>query len=158
MACVAAIAGCRGETAAPPQLEAMILRQADTVRFQTPVVLYRCDSSADFVIAGTSAGNGVLVWLRPRDSLTGDLPIVGVRDTVTRPAAVVAVRYDHESVLHALSLDSGSVLLRDSAGSRGVTLTGSGLDVAFGVRSGLAASFATLPPAADSTTSCSRIP
>ena len=153
---VAAVA-CTGEQAVPPMLSAAIFRQTDTVRFEAPFVVYQCDSAPDLVLQGMRYGNGVLVWLRPRDSLAAGLPIVGLRDTVTRPAAVVSVRYNHQSVLHSLSLDSGSVTLRDSAGGRVITLAGSGLDVAFGVRAALMVTFPPRSLTADSTTSCSRI-
>lgn len=158
---IAALCGfllsCTSEQVVQPLFDAAILRQVDTVRFQAPFVLFRCDSSADLVLQGMRYGSGVLVWLRPRDSLAAQLPIVGLRDTITRPAAVVAVRYSHQSVLHTVSLDSGSVTVRDSAGARVVAVTGSGLDVAFGVRAGLVATFPPRALTADSTTNCSRI-
>jgi hypothetical protein len=151
-------AACNGETAAPALLDAAITRRDDTIRFQTPVVVYRCDSTADLLLEGARAGNGVLVWLRVSDSLGRELPIVGVRDTSTRPAAVVAVRYTSLQVLHTLSLDSGSVSVHDSAGARHVAIAGSGTELQFGMRSGLAASFAPIRGEPDSTASCEPAP
>jgi hypothetical protein len=151
-------AACPGETAAPSLLEAAITRRDDTVRFQAPVVVYRCDSTADLLLEGARAGNGVLVWLRVRDSLARELPIVGVRDTITRPAAVVAVRYSSQQVLHTLSLDSGRVTVHDSGGARHVAVAGSGTELQFGVRSGIAASFTQVRREPDSTASCVPAP
>lgn len=154
----AALLACRGETAAPPLLDAAVTRRDDTIRFQAPVVVYRCDSTADLLLEGARAGNGVLVWLRVRDSLGRELPIVGVRDTITRPAAVVAVRYSSLQVLHTLSLDSGTVTVEDSGGARHVAVAGSGTELQFGMRSGLAARFAQLRHDPDSSASCSAAP
>ena len=162
-------AACRGETVAPALLDATIARRTDTLRFQTRVVVYQCDSTADLLVEGAGAGNGVLVWLRPRDSLGGaggargargesQLPIVGLRDTITRPAAVVAVRYNSQQVLHPLSLDSGSVSVLDSGGGRRVAVTGSGVELQFGMRSSVAASFTGLRLVPDSTTTCAPAP
>jgi hypothetical protein len=131
--------------------------RSDTVRFELPLVLYRCDSTADLLLEGIRGGYGVLVWLRLRDSLAGELPIVGLRDTITRPGAVVAIRYNHQAQVHSFSLDSGSVTVNDSGGARRVAITGSGLEVVFGARSGVAASIASLPAPAESTLSCAPV-
>jgi hypothetical protein len=128
LACAAAITACNGETAAPSLVAATVTRRSDTVQFEVPLVTYRCDSTADLLLEGIRAGYGVMVWLRLGDSLAGELPIVGV-------------------------LDSGSVSVNDSGSARSIAVTGSGMEVAFGARSGVAASIASLP-APDSTLSC----
>jgi hypothetical protein len=120
--------------------------------------LYRCENAADLLLQGVRSGNGVLVWLRVRDSLVREFPIIGVRDSVTRPGAVVAVRYSHEAVGHTLSLDSGTVMFTDSGAARRLAVTGSGLDAEFGVRSGVTATIGNVPQVPDSTTSCARPP
>lgn len=151
-------AACTGEPVAPPQVDAAIVRSTDTIRFKAPAVLYRCAGGVDLLLEAVARGNGVLVWLRLRDSLAPTVPIIGMRDTVTRPGAVVAVRYSHESVTHTVSLDSGTVTVSDSGdgGARRLAVAGSGLDVGFGVRAGVAATFGALPATADSTALCTR--
>jgi hypothetical protein len=158
LALAASLAACGGEPAAAAQVEAVVARSADTIRFQAPAVLYRCAHTADLVLEGVRFGNGVLVWLRLGDSLVREFPIIGVRDTITRPGAVVAVRYSHEAVGHTLSLDSGMVVFTDTGAARRLAVTGSGLDVELGARSGVAATFGDVPEAPDSTTSCARMP
>jgi hypothetical protein len=98
----------------------------------------------------------VLVWLQFRDSLVREIPIIGVRDTITRPSAVVAVRYSYQSVTHTVALDSGTVTVNDSGMTRRVVVAGTGLDVGFGVRARVKATFADLPVTPESTTSCVR--
>jgi len=158
LACVAAVAACNGETAASSLVAASIIRRADTVQFVVPLIVYRCDSAADFLLQGIQSGNGIMMWLRPGDSLAGELPIVGVRDTITRPGAVVAIRYYHESVVHSFALDSGSVSLADSGAARQLAVVGSGMEISLGTRSRLAASIAALPEPAESTASCVPVP
>jgi len=151
-------AACAGEPAAPSRVDAAITRPTDTIRFQAPAALYRCDGAPDLLLEAVRYGNGVLVWLRSRDSLAREFPIIGVQDTITRPGAVVAVRYHHEAVPHSLALDSGTVSWTDSGAVRRIAVTGSGLDVGFGVRAGLTATFGGVPPAPESTVSCARKP
>ena len=149
--------GCNGEQPTAP-LAATIIRRTDTITFELPVALYRCDNTSDLLLQGLHAGDGVLLLLRARDSLTGVLPIVGYRDTVTRPAAVVAIRYYRENTVHSFSLDSGAVTVADSGGSRGVLVAGSGMEVVHGVRSSAAVRIAALPAPAESTMSCAPVP
>lgn len=156
LAGVAALACNGAQTTAP--LAATIIVRTDTVSIELPVALYRCDSTSDVLLQGLQSGDGVLMLLRPGDSLAGVLPIVGYRDTITRPAAVVAIRYYRGSAVHAFSLDSGAVTVADSGGSRGVMVAGSGMEVGFGVRSSAAVRIASLPAPAESTTSCATVP
>lgn len=149
--------GCNSEQATAP-LAATIIRRTDTVTFELPVALHRCDDRSDVLLQGLRSGDGVLLLLRAGDSLTGVLPIVGYRDTITRPAAVVAIRYYRENVVHAFSLDSGAVTITDSGGSRSVAVAGSGMEVALGVRSSAAVRIASLPAPAESTMSCTPVP
>ena len=149
--------GCNGEQPTAP-LAATIIHRTDTVTFELPVALYRCDNTSDLLLQGLHSGDGVLLLLRARDSLTGVLPIVGYRDTITRPAAVVAIRYYRANVVHSFSLDSGAVTVADSGGSRAVLVDGSGMEVAHGVRSSAAVRIASLPAPAESTMSCASVP
>ena len=158
LACAAAVVACNGETAASSLVAATIIRRADTVRFEVPLTVYRCDSASDFLLQAVQSGNGILMWLRPSDSLAGELPILGVRDTITRPGAVVAIRYYQESVVHSFALDSGSVSVVDSGSARRVAVTGSGMEVALGARQGVVVTIAALPEPAESTMSCVPVP
>jgi hypothetical protein len=136
---------------------AAVVRQADTIRFDAPAQAYRCEGESDLVIEAVRSNNGVLVWLRLGDSVVRDVPIVGSRDSITRPAAVVTARFSHQAVPHTLALDSGAVTITDSAGWR-VSVAGSGLDMGFAVRAGLVATFTPLPATPDSSRSCARVP
>jgi hypothetical protein len=153
LACAAALAACRREPAPLPQVRAAILRPSDTLQFEAPARAYRCDGSSDLMIEAVQSNHGVLVWLRLVDTVPSVLPIIGARDTITRPAAVVTARFAHQAVPHTLGLDSGAVTVSDSAGRR-VTVAGSGLDAAFAVRAGLRATFDPLPAAPESTRAC----
>ena len=158
LACAATVVACNGETAASSLVAASIIRRADTVQFEVPLTVYRCDSTADFLLQGIQSGNGVMLWMRPGDSPVGEFPIVGVRDTITRPGAVVAIRYYHEAVVHSFTLDSGSVSVADSGTARQLSVTGSGMEISLGIRSRLAARIAALPTPAESTMSCVPVP
>lgn len=154
----ATLVACRNDPASGPQVSLAITRTADTIRFQAPAGTYRCENGTDVVIDAVVRGNGALVWLRPRDSMVSEFPVIGVRDTITRPAAVVAVRYASQAIARTLSLDSGTVTVTDSGGVRQVAVAGSGLEVGFAVRAGLVATFTGLPTQTDSTSSCRRGP
>ena len=158
LACTATVVACNGETVASSPVAATIIRRADTVQFVVPLSVYRCDSTPDFLLQGIQSGNGVMLWLRPGDAPVGEFPIVGVRDTITRPGAVVAIRYYHEAVVHSFALDSGSVSVADSGAARQLAVTGSGMEVGLGIRSRLEATIAALPVPAESTMSCIPVP
>ncbi len=156
--CAATAVSCNGETAPSSLVAASIISRTDTVRFEVPLAVYRCDSASGFLLQAIQSGNGIMMWLRPGDSLVGELPIVGVRDTITRPGAVVAIRYYHESIVHSFTLDSGTVSVSDSGAARRLDVNGSGLETSLGTRSGVAASIAELPEPAESTMSCVPVP
>lgn len=143
---------CEAAPTAPSgELEAQILRSADTIRFQAKAVAYRCQQGRGTLIEAINYASGVLVWLRgAHDSATGSFPVVGMRDTATTRGATVAVRFDAQSVPHTFSLDSGSVVVTDSGGARRVEITGSGLDVNGGTRPALRATSRALPVPSDS--------
>jgi hypothetical protein len=147
---------CGGSPAAPePEAQVTILRQSDTIRFSAPAVMQRCIERPGFLMQALGSGNGVLVWLRTDSPPADSFRVVGLNDSITRPAAVVAVRYISQSIPYTISLDSGSVATRDSAGRVTIRVRGSGLDVRGGTRPGVEASVAALPAPRDST-SCSR--
>ena len=149
---------CVAEPAAPSaQLEAEVLRTADTIRFRAKAAAYRCQASRGTLFEGISFASGVLVWLRgANDSATGAYPVRGMRDTVTRRGATVAVRFAAQSVPHTVSLDSGTVLVTDSAGSRWVDITGSGLDLNGGTRPRLRATFRAMPSLLTDSAACTQ--
>jgi hypothetical protein len=156
-----AAAACTSEPVAPPpSVKAAVLRTTDTVHFEARAAVYRCEGAKGVLFEAIGAGSGLLVWVRdPRDSIVDTFAVIGVRDSLTRRGAVVAVRYVAEAVPYTVSLDSGTVVVAraDSGGARGagVTIRGSGLDVRGGVRTAVDASFDALPPPIDST-ACSR--
>ena len=149
---------CSGESNGPPLAVTTVIRRADTVQFDLPLTLYRCDGSADVLVQGIRSGDGVLLWLRPQDSLGGSLPIVGSRDTITRPASIVAIRYYRDAQVHSFALDSGSVTVVDRGESRRIVVSGSGMQQNLGARSRVNIEMATLPAPAESTLSCAPVP
>jgi hypothetical protein len=112
------------------------------------------------VLQGASGGNGVLVWLRYRDSLAvGDQPLLQRADTVSPRGAVVAVRFVSGAAAHGVALDSGTVSVtragrgrRISARARGV-----GLEPVGAGRVAVDASFDGVPLASD-TVPCGVAP
>ena len=148
---------CASDSAAPdPRLEATVLRATDTIRFHAKAVVYHCQGGRGSLIEAVGYASGVLVWLRGSiDSASGSFPVLGMRDTVTKRGAIVAVRFAAQAVPHTVSLDSGSVVVKDSGSARRVEINGSGLDINGGTRSALRATFSALPAPTDST-SCSR--
>jgi len=156
---VLAVLACPGEPAAPPPLlQASILRASDTVRFEAPAAAHRCSEGKGIVIDAAGRGNGLLIWLADTSNTwKGSFPVVGVHDTVTKHRAVVSVRFIASAVAHTLSLDSGTVMVRDSAGGLQIGVTGAGLDLNGGARPHVKATFRALRPPADSA-SCVRVP
>lgn len=150
------LAACPGAPPSAPQVAVTIVRPADTLSFTAPARAFRCAGAPDLLLEAARSNSGLLVWLRA-DSAGGTLPVVGVRDTITRPAAVVTARFSHQAVPHTVSLDSGTVTVADSAGRR-VTVAGSGLDLGFAVRVRLHATFDALAAEPESTRSCRRKP
>ena len=125
----------------------------DSVRFVTSASLRRCGGGRGFILEGEVRGNGVLVWLRPGDSLVqGRYPILLRGDTVTPRGAVVAVRFMTAELAHGVVLDSGSVTVTVSgdsgAGRRPVAadVVGGGLETVGARRVRVEAAFATPAP------------
>jgi hypothetical protein len=106
------------------------------------------------LLQGAREGNGVVVWLRARDSLAGgQWPLLQRGDTVSPRGATVGVRYVLSEVAHGLTLDSGAVEVRQTGGVITVVARGTGLEVAAAGRVTLTASFDSVPLEAD-TVSC----
>jgi len=130
----------------------------DTIRFDAPARARHCSdstrSSGGLLLQGAREGNGVVVWLRARDSLVGgQWPLLQRGDTVSPRGATVGVRYVLSEVAHGLTLDSGAVELRQTGGVITVVVRGTGLEVSAAGRVTLDASFDAVPLEAD-TVSC----
>jgi hypothetical protein len=150
-----AAAACRGEPAAPGRARAAVARRADTIRFAAPATAYRCAAGDGVVLEAIELGNGLLVWVRTRDSVAGSYQILGVRDTVTPRGALVAVRFMAQAAAQGLSLDSGGVTVRDASGRLALTVAGSGLDLSGGARLFVEADIDSVPlPAAGDSIPC----
>ena len=151
---MAALAACAESPAAPrSEVQVTVMRQTDTIRFSAPVTVARCAGRPGVLVEAIESSSGVLVWLRTADStMAGTYRVVGMRDTISRPAAVVSVRFLSESVPYTVSLDSGTVATEDSAGALRLRVQGSGLDVRGGTRPGVDAIFDALQAPNDSVT------
>lgn len=131
----------------------MIHPPRDSVQFEAPGDAYRCGGGRGAVLQGAEHGNGVLVWLRYRDSLqTGDYPVLARSDTATARGAAVSVRFMVGGVAHGVALDSGELAVMAPGGRISARARGSGLDVAGAVRVTLDASFDTVPLGTDTIT------
>jgi hypothetical protein len=148
-------AACGGRGARTGRLRALAARfPRDTARFETEASAARCGGSGPggVLVQGTEGGNGVLVVLRPGDSLVGELPLLARADSTTRRGAIVAARFMIGEGGHGVALDSGTVSVA-RAGQAGDALTvhvaGSGTDMAGGGRVRVEASFAAVPVSPD---------
>src|SRR5207237_562875 len=71
----------------------------DTLRIDAPVRAFRCTGPGaqirgGLLLQGANGGNGVVVWLRTRDSVTtGPWPVVQRGDTLSPRGATVGVRF-----------------------------------------------------------------
>jgi hypothetical protein len=104
----------------------------------------------------------VVVWLRGSgagaDSLSPGLwQLLQRGDTVSRHGATVGVRYMFHEVAHGLSLDSGTVDVRETAHALTVVARGTGLETMAAGRVALEASFDAVPLERDSV-SCQPRP
>ena len=119
----------------------------DTIRFEAPARARHCSlgtGRGGLLLQGSSEGNGVVVWLRGSgaDSLAGRPgPLLQRGDTVSPRGAMVGVRYMFHEVAHGLSLDSGTVDLREAAHVFTVLARGTGLETMAAGRVALEASF-----------------
>jgi len=150
-----AMAGCGAATGAGEGgvIARVQYTPRDSVRFVTSASLQRCGGGRGFVLEGEVQGNGVLVWLRPDESMPrGRYRIIQRGDTLTPRGAVVAVRFMTAELAHGVVLDSGSVTVtvnRDSRAGRRRVLTdvdGSGLETVGARRVRVVAAFATSGP------------
>src|SRR2546427_559240 len=84
------------------------------------------------VLHGASEGNGVIVWLRQRDSFpNGDWPVLQRGDTAAARGAIVAARFMIGEVAHGVPLDSGTVTVtREGGDVISAHAPGSGLELA----------------------------
>lgn len=145
------VAACRPAGPAEPQVQAAIQRRSDTLRFVAPAVARRCEGGRGLLVEAAHDGRGLLVWLRGVDSGAADsIPVVGMRDTSTVPAANASIRFIADAVGYTVGLDSGAVAVTDSGGWLRLQFTGSGLELTGGSRPTIVATFDPLPPPADS--------
>ena len=112
----------------------------DTIRFSLPATTMWCRSGAGgrhslLVESLNPEGNGVLVRLRYRDSLTSDsFPIVMPGDTSAVTGAVVAVRFFQHDTPRSYTLDSGRVHVRRTGDAISVRSNGVGVESAIRIR------------------------
>jgi len=110
------------------------------------------------VLQGVSGGNGIIVWLRYRDSLaSGAWPVLQRSDTATAVGAVVAARFVAGEVARGVSLDSGAVSVQRVGSLISVRARGSGLEVVGAGRVAVDASFEAVPVGSD-TVPCLKRP
>ena len=129
----------------------------DTVRFEAPATANRCGrATLGLLLHGSDAGNGVMIWLRPGDSLVrGELSLLPRADSVATRGATVTVRFLLGEVTHGATLDSGAVVVTRAEGPVTLRARGSGVDVGAGGsagRVGLDASFESVPVGPDTVT------
>jgi hypothetical protein len=123
--------------------------QPDTIQFVAPSAAHACDDGRSILLEGADErGNGVLVRLHYRDSLTsGPFRFIALGDSITPRGANVAVRYVKDDVAHGLGLDTGAVDLTATGHALAARVRGSGLES--GIRVALDAAYAGVrfPPA-----------
>jgi len=140
-------AACGSRDAPAGRLRARIARLPhDTVSFEAAASSRHCGRSRfpSLLLTGTERGNGVLVLLRPGDSLaTGQLPLLARADSTSERGAIVVARYMVGESAHGVMLDSGAVSVTRAVGVDVLTASvrGSGAEAAGAGRVGLEASF-----------------
>lgn len=122
------------------------------MRFEAPASANRCGGVGlgGVVLRGVNGGNGVIVWLRQRDSLTsGDWPVLQRTDTETARGAIVGARFVIGEVAHGVPLDSGVVTVTPAATVISARARGSGLEIAAAGRVTVDAAFDAVPLGAE---------
>ncbi len=156
----AADAACGSSAPPPARLRARVTRPPkDTVSFEAPAAASRCGRTGlGLLLHGSAGGSGVLIWLRPGDSLApGEFPLLPRADSSARRGATVAVRFMIGDATHGFTLDSGEVAVTRAEASLTASARGSGPDAIVGVRAGLEASFESVPLETD-TVACQARP
>jgi len=154
-----ALAGCAGAAEREGVLRARVaFPPQDTVRFMAPASARPCGQPGALVARGSAGGNGVLLWLRYRDSVaSGDYPVLVRGDTATAPGAVVGVRFMTGALTHGTALDSGVVTVSRVGERLTARARGSGQEVGGARRARVVADFEALVIGGD-TVSCRPIP
>jgi hypothetical protein len=146
-------AACGNSQAPAARLEARVSRlNAETTRFDAPATAVRCGHSkpGGLLLQGSEGGNGVLVWIRSRDSIAaGEFPLLARGDSSSTHGATVAVRFMVGDLAHGLTLDSGGLSLAPAAGVLSASARGSGVEVGGQGRVALEASFTSVPLGSD---------
>jgi hypothetical protein len=147
-------AACGRETTAPRTLRALLVRPPhDTVRFAARASAHRCARGRGILVLGVRGGNGALLWVRSRDSLDGDYPLLARGDSTTVSGAMVSLRFMVGTDARGVTLDSGAVTLTRLLGAVAARVEGSGLDPVSGVRVGVRLRLVAAPLDPD-TVSC----
>ncbi len=123
--------GACGSAAEPEgRVRALVTRPPkDTVRFTAPARASRCGAARGLLLQGATGGNGVMVWLRSRDSVaSGPWPLLQRGDTASPRGATVGARFMVGDVAHGVALDSGTVAVGRTAGAISVTASGAGME------------------------------
>jgi len=154
-----ALAGCAGAAEREGVLRARVaFPPQDTVRFTAPASARPCGQPGALVARGSAGGNGVLLWLRYRDSLaSGDYPVLVRGDTATPPSAVVGVRFMTGALTHGTALDSGVVTVSRAGERLTARARGSGQEVGGARRARVEADFEALVIGRD-TVPCRPVP
>ena len=150
---------CRA-TRHEPRVRVVLTRQGkDTVRIDAPVRAFRCSGPhgqirGGVLLQGVNGGNGVVVWLRTRDSVTtGPWPVLQRGDTLSPRGATVGVRFVTGDAAHGAPLDSGTVWVTRADTAVALVARGTGSETLTATRMAVEATFAAAPVGAD-TASC----
>jgi len=116
-------------------VHAVLTRQGkDTLRIDAPVRAFRCTGPGaqirgGLLLQGANGGNGVVVWLRTRDSVTtGPWPVVQRGDTLSPRGATVGVRFVTGDAAHGAPLDSGTVWVTRADSAVALVARGTGTE------------------------------
>lgn len=106
------------------------------------------------MLEGVDGGQGVLLWVRSRDSTVGgEYQVLARGDSITPRGAAGSARFMLQTADRGVTLDSGVVTISSAGGRIDAQVRGSGIDPNAGRRVALDASFQAVAITGD-TVSC----
>lgn len=137
--CLAAVLAACGNPAEPHgtgRVHLAVQGTSDSVRFEVPVMAWRCAGGGGVLVTGAGEGQGVLLLLRSTEPVvdTGSYVLLTRADSAALRGAIVAIRFSVGPTSHGLTVDVGTARVSRTTPTLAVGVSGHGVETGTAVQ------------------------
>lgn len=137
--CLAVVLAACGNPAEPHgtgRVHLAIQGTTDTVRFEVPVMAWRCAGGGGVLVTGAREGQGVLLLLRSGEPVidTGSYVLLTRADSAALRGAIVAIRFSVGPTSHGLTVDDGTARVSRTTPTLAAAVSGRGVETGTAVQ------------------------